>query len=783
MTGALVATTATKSSGLYAFDSSSTPFAAGSWLVRVDASQNALAGTRPSPANAAGVADTVDSDGVVQAVGAFVAASVSVVSLGTFGTDTSVDFGFTPRCVVVIGGALFIDGNFNNVHDTGELAVRGAVVDLIDGARVRSTVTDLLGAWRFGAEPNSELLPLHDYIVRIDPTHPTLVGLQPPVGAVDRSTGEWRISVRTGACGDTTTQALAPLGLLASQSLRIGDFVFLDRNGNGKQDASDTPLRDINVCLWAVVSTTALRQVACTTTDSVGEYAFDGDGVSAVGVQRLTDYVVAIDLTQPTVKTAALLPTFANEPGVADGMDSDGVAVDRGGGVLWAALSVRVGNYGYVNKTIDFGLYDCHDTDVRAGLPDAHIVFTGDATADFTRSNGNWRYYQDNPSVLGEFPDVGMPRIVYDADAISGWDMRGIYLAYSPRTDLLFVGIDCFGICGDADGNGDPATILQPQALDLPNLDQSETFSLMLDTNNDGSYDIIVGVPSTRDCSSIECIGAYLYDGQGGISPGFRYSGQRLNFTVSLHCNPSRSCPDIEFTLDGWSAAPGLRTRPFEWRFAFEAFAGSYVDGGIGEDFMGADSPVQARFICPSLAGSEQYNPLPPKVGSCCAVQAYSGCNTQLVQNCACLKRPSCCTTLWDASCIAAVDALDCAGPDRMFSCRNSSTSSTSTATALTTSAGATATATAATTRAMSATATTSRLGTVPTSATFGASMSTAAGTWQTTSSTIASTASSANPTRAPTPSPVAGGAAACCSARASAGCGDAAIEQCVCDR
>ena len=131
-----------------------------------------------------------------------------------------------------------------------------------------------------------------------------------------------------------------------------------------------------------------------------------------------------------------------------------------------------------------------------------------------------------------------------------------------------------------------------------------------MDTNNDGAFDIIVGVPSSGDCATVDCVGVYIYDNAENLSPGYRYSGTRLNYAVSFHCNPSMSCQDLEFTLDNWSKIPGLRTNPYEWRFGFEAFAGSFTDGGIGEDFMVAPQNIQARFICPSQL-DVMFNPFP----------------------------------------------------------------------------------------------------------------------------------------------------------------------------
>jgi hypothetical protein len=678
-TAQVVATTTSNADGLYAFSSTNTSFGVGQWQLRIETTQPALNELHASPTHAANASAATDSNGapLSAAADAPVIADVAVTSYAAFGTNTTFDFGFAPRCVV-LSGAIFIDADQDGLRDANELPARSARVELVRASTPsvveHSTLTDATGAWRLG-EFGADLLPDTDYFVRIDSAQSAFIGLQVPEAYRDPATGEWRVPVRTPACGEGA-QTVSAVGLLPRPQLRLGDYVFLDRNGNGAQDAGDRPLAGIEVCLFRGDT---LARVSCVTTGADGAYVFVGDGLAADGVLRQTNYVVAINLTQPAVADNALYPTFANEEGVSDGVDSDGTTRTIGG-VAMASVLVSVGDFGYVNTTLDFGLYDCEDTDVRGGLPEARVTFTGDAKRDFESSNGAWTYFRDSTWNGAETPDVGLPRSIYPESQISGWDMRGIYFAYSPSADLLFIGIDCFGICGDADGNGDPATIIQPYALDLPNLSDSETFAIMMDTNNDGQFDLIAGVPATYGCNTIECIGAYLYDGNGGVSPGMRFSGQRLNFTVALHCNPSQACPDIEFTLDRWSTAPKLRTKPFQWSFGFEAFAGSFLDGGIGEDFMGTGKPLQARFICPATADSGNFNPLPPVVGSCCQVQTYSGCATRSVQDCVCQRRPSCCTTLWDASCVAAVDTLNCGGSNREFSCLPPPTTSNATA-------------------------------------------------------------------------------------------------------
>ena len=106
--------------------------------------------------------------------------------------------------------------------------------------------------------------------------------------------------------------------------------------------------------------------------------------------------------------------------------------------------------------------------------------------------------------------------------------------------------------------------------------------------------------------------GSVLYDNRANLSPGNRYSGDQLNFAPSVHCNPSRTCPDLEMTIDNWSRVSGVQLAPYRWQFAFELFSGSFVDGGIGEDFMGGQLPLVSRFLCLPVAADETFMPILP---------------------------------------------------------------------------------------------------------------------------------------------------------------------------
>jgi hypothetical protein len=102
--------------------------------------------------------------------------------------------------------------------------------------------------------------------------------------------------------------------------------------------------------------------------------------------------------------------------------------------------------------------------------------------------------------------------------------------------------INCYGICGDADNDGDPGhTSTQLQAKggqDNPNFAGSESCAIALDFGSttsatpDGTYDFMIGYPNTQPsdsdrfpdgsnmCSTTfdtSCFGLYLADQVSGV--------------------------------------------------------------------------------------------------------------------------------------------------------------------------------------------------------------------------------------------------------------------------
>ena len=86
----------------------------------------------------------------------------------------------------------------------------------------------------------------------------------------------------------------------------------------------------------------------------------------------------------------------------------------------------------------------------------AALRFTGSAAADF----GAVPRAVSVADANGE-ADVVLPAAIVSSlraqgvrTPASGFDLKRIYFAWEYAKDELSIGIECFGICGDADGDG-----------------------------------------------------------------------------------------------------------------------------------------------------------------------------------------------------------------------------------------------------------------------------------------------------------------------------------------
>ncbi len=196
--------------------------------------------------------------------------------------------------------------------------------------------------------------------------------------------------------------------------------------------------------------------------------------------------------------------------------------------------------------------------------------FTGDAAVDFAGLS-TAEAIDD-----GGVPDVGLPGNA-PAGTISGFDFERILFSLDLNAQELLVGIDYFGIAGDADGDGGEGTtspwLAANGGLDLPNLGGSESICIAFDVDMDGNFDVIAGVSSLTDSYVV----ADYLDHPFGINFSF-------GTPIPLHEGAHAIGPDFELALTG---VPGL----FEVIdnticFNYAVFSGSIQDDGIGEDLI-----------------------------------------------------------------------------------------------------------------------------------------------------------------------------------------------------
>ncbi|MCA9221461.1 MAG: hypothetical protein KDA71_14120, partial [Planctomycetales bacterium] len=417
-----------------------------------------------------------------------------------------------------------------------------------------------------------------------------------------------------------------PLPLLLNITTRLWN----DVNGDGLfVQNTDVGIAGMIVDLYAlpVDGVSAPTLVASRASDSAGFVSF----THADGLVSGIAYTMLVREQEHVARN--LYPTYYLEGNnLTSCVDSNGqgrawpprVAADQQRAVQ--AVDFVVGPSQWQSRCLDFGFFDCLFRDpggtAVGASPFAQIQFTGFAQDDFERAvdaRGTWFYYQDNPALPIQ-PDVGIPAFL-GSGFVSGFDVRGFYIGYSAMLDVLYVGYDCFGICGDADGDGDPGqTTLLSEGTDHPNLGGSETFTLMIDFDRDSSFDIVVGVPTQPRTfcpnADIACFGVYQHNGQR--SPALSY-GPELLLRAQLLCSPSAACPSFEYSVDHFSHSPGFsnpvpQNGVYGFSFSADLFAGSFDDGGIGEDNVRtADGKVPLmRFHCPAINRDQNFSPYPP---------------------------------------------------------------------------------------------------------------------------------------------------------------------------
>ncbi|GAA3669201.1 hypothetical protein GCM10022267_64860 [Lentzea roselyniae] len=242
--------------------------------------------------------------------------------------DLTLDAGIRPPNK--LGDYVWIDTNKNGQQDDGEPPVPGVTVKVGD----LTTTTNEQGKYVFDKLPDGE------YTVCFDKTtlpaqYADYVPTTPNAGTDDAKDSD--AAVDTWCAPPTKLDVDRPedltidLGLIPPVN-RLGDYVWIDVNKDGLQDATDIPVEGVTV---------KLNTGATTTTDAQGKYLFSDlpDG----------EYTVCFDLANLPAAVKDYLVT-TKDAGSDDAKDSD---ADPATGCV-PAVTLGVGQR--ENLTLDMGL-------------------------------------------------------------------------------------------------------------------------------------------------------------------------------------------------------------------------------------------------------------------------------------------------------------------------------------------------------------------------------------------------------------------------------------------
>jgi hypothetical protein len=272
---------------------------AGDYTVRFS---NVPTGYTSSTANT-GANDAIDADASFTGTSAIATttATTGVYTLKTGEDNLTVDMGIVPAAGTnSLGNFVWSDNNNDGIQTAGEPGVQGVTVRLFtngadglpgtaDDVFVATTTTDSNGAYGFVGLPDG------NYNVEFSNLPAGFKFTPQNVGASTAANG----SDADAASGRTGTIALDPTSAsatgisnpnvdagLVNTRAALGNYVWIDSNGDGVQDASEKGVSGVTVILYAADGTTV---VASTVTDADGRYYFGNlnPGTYVVGFETI----------------------------------------------------------------------------------------------------------------------------------------------------------------------------------------------------------------------------------------------------------------------------------------------------------------------------------------------------------------------------------------------------------------------------------------------------------------------------------------------------------------
>ena len=289
-----------------------------------------------------------------------------------------------------MGDFIWYDINGNGTQDANEQGAAGVSVVLIDMANnvVGTTTTDASGRYLFTD------LPANNYFVKFGnlpagytPTTKNATGV-----SADLNSDANTVTIKTDiiVLPASTTDLNWDLGIVSTTRASVGDFVWNDTNGNGRQDTGEPGVAGVLVTLYD----NSNNPVASTVTDANGFYLFSNvlPGTYSVGFSNI-----------PASSTF----TTQNAAGstAANNSDADPATGRTGTFTLVGGQSKTDVDAGLVSYKAAVGDYVWHDLN-RNGIQDAGEVGVPGVTVTM---------YKSADATIGNGDDVAVASAVTDA--------------------------------------------------------------------------------------------------------------------------------------------------------------------------------------------------------------------------------------------------------------------------------------------------------------------------------------------------------------------------------
>lgn len=229
-----------------------------------------------SPKDAVAATDATDSDGdnAGVTIGGATTSTTGNYILAQGEDNLTVDLGITPPASRnTLGDFVWFDMNNDGLQSAGEPGVPGVMVTLYNnvGTAIAFTSTDANGQYLFtGLADGTYSVGFGNLPAGYEIT--TQSGTNDLTGSdADRTSGKTTTVTLTFASGGTSRDNRSLDAGLISTRAALGNYVWLDTNGDGVQDAAEAGIPGVTVILYASDGTTVL---ASTITDQNGKYLF-----------------------------------------------------------------------------------------------------------------------------------------------------------------------------------------------------------------------------------------------------------------------------------------------------------------------------------------------------------------------------------------------------------------------------------------------------------------------------------------------------------------------------